>query len=97
MSTSEHTHPWYLGVFFWLFVLTALEVGVTYIGLSRMSLIIVLSLLGFAKAGLVAAYFMHLKFEKLRLIFFVTTPLICIFLMLIVVYVDALRIVPWAL
>lgn len=95
MATSEHGHPWYIGVFFWLFILTALEVGVTYIGLSRISLIIVLSVLGFAKAGLVAAYFMHLKFEKLRLIFFVTTPLFCIFLMLVVVSVDALRIAPW--
>ena len=95
MSTAGHTHPWYVGVFIWLFVLTGLEVGVTYIEMSRTSLILVLSLLGFAKAGLVAAYFMHLKFEKIRLILFVTTPIICIFLMLIVVSVDALRIVPW--
>ncbi len=97
MSTSDHSHPWYVGVFFWLFVLTALEVGVTYLGLSRTSLIVVLSLLGFTKAGLVAAYFMHLKFEKLRLILFVTTPLICIFLMLIAVWIDANRIIPWAM
>lgn len=95
MSASDHGHPWYVGVFLWLFVLTALEVGVTYLEMSRTSLIIVLSALGFAKAGLVAAYFMHLKFEKRRLIFFVTTPLVAIILMLIVVAVDALRIVPW--
>jgi len=95
MATSEHSHPWYVGVFVWLFVLTALEVGVTYVEMSRTSLIFVLSFLGVAKAGLVAAYFMHLKFEKLRLIFFVLSPVICIFLMLIVVSVDALRITPW--
>lgn len=95
MSASDHGHPWYVGVFLWLLFLTAAEVGVTYLGLSRTSLIIVLSALGFLKAGLVAAYFMHLKFEKMRLIFFVTTPLIAIILMLIVVSVDALRIVPW--
>ncbi len=95
MSASDHDHPWYVGVFIWLFVLTALEVGVTYLEISRMSLILVLSALGLAKAGLVAAYFMHLKFEMRRLIFFVTTPLVAIVLMLIVVSVDALRIVPW--
>lgn len=95
MTTAEHSHPWYIGVFVWLSVLTALEVGVTYIEMSRMSLILILSLLGFAKAGLVAAYFMHLKFEKRRLILFVMTPLVCIALMLVVVSVDALRIVPW--
>jgi cytochrome c oxidase subunit 4 len=95
MSTSDHGHPWYVGVFLWLFVLTALEVGVTYLEMSRASLIIVLSGLGIAKAGLVAAYFMHLKFEMRKLIFFVTTPVVAILLMLIVVSVDALRIVPW--
>lgn len=95
MSASEHGHPWYMGVFLWLIVLTAAEVGVTYLEISRTSLILVLSALGFAKAGLVAAYFMHLKFERSRLIFFVIQPLFCIFLMLIVVSVDALRIVPW--
>lgn len=95
MSTSDHGHPWYVGVFLWLFVLTALEVGVTYLEMSRASLIIALSVMGFAKAGLVAAYFMHLKFEKRRLIFFVMTPIVSIVLMLIVVSVDALRIAPW--
>lgn len=95
MSASDHDHPWYLGVFLWLIVLTAGEVGMTYLEMSRTSLIIVLSGFGFLKAGLVAAYFMHLKFEKRRLILFVTTPLVAIILMLIVVAVDALRIVPW--
>lgn len=96
MATTEHGHPWYVGVFVWLFVLTAIEVGVTEIpGMSYATLFTVLTILAVIKAGLVAAYFMHLKFEKLRLILFVSTPAVAILLMLLVVYVDAMRIVPW--
>lgn len=96
MASSDHGHPWYVGVFVWLFVLTAIEVGVTKIpGMSYTTLFVVLTILAVIKAGLVAAYFMHLKFEKTRLILFVSTPAVAILLMLVVVYVDAMRIVPW--
>jgi len=94
MAQQAHEHPWYLGVFLWLGVLTLLEVGVTYLGLGRGVLISILSLLAVAKAGLVALYFMHLKFERTNLILFVATPLICVGLLVFVVAVDALRIIP---
>lgn len=94
MVEQAHEHPWYVAVFLWLGALTLLEVGVTYLGLGRGTLIAILSVLAVAKAGLVALYFMHLKFERSSLILFVTTPLVCVLLLIAVVAVDALRIVP---
>ena len=54
-------HPNYFGIFGALTVLTALEVGVTFIPLPR---ILVLLPIALAKAALVAMYFMHLKTDR---------------------------------
>ncbi len=76
-----HTEPNYLGVFFWLAVLTAFEVGVVYAGLPKLTVGIILVVLAFTKAGLVALYFMHLKFERRTLALVALTPvLLCVFL-----------------
>lgn len=74
----EHAHkqPNYIGVFFGLAILTALEVwGVPLMGLSDTGSILVLVGLAIWKALLVAMYYMHLKFEPPRLILMVLTPL----------------------
>lgn len=59
--------PNYLGVFLILVLLTAIEVGVTYLPIPRIPVLIPLAI---AKASLVAMYFMHLKFD-LRIFRFV--------------------------
>jgi cytochrome c oxidase subunit 4 len=53
----------YVIIFVWLTVLTALEVGVVYTGLAKFALVSSLIGLALAKAGLVALYFMHLRYE----------------------------------
>jgi len=53
--------PNYVGVFLILVLLTAVEVAVTYLPLPRAPVLIPLA---FAKASLVALYFMHLKFDQ---------------------------------
>lgn len=60
-NTKKETHPNYLGVFVILTVLTAVEIGVTYLPLPRIPILIPLALI---KAGLVALFYMHLKFDK---------------------------------
>lgn len=60
-STKHPSRPNYLGVFVMLTVLTAIEVGVTYLPLPRIPILIPLALL---KASLVALFYMHLKFDK---------------------------------
>ncbi len=55
------SHPNYLGVFILLAVLTAIEVGVTYLPLPRLPVLLPLSIM---KAVLVALYYMHLRFDR---------------------------------
>jgi cytochrome c oxidase subunit 4 len=66
----------YFKVFGALFVLTVLEIGVVYMGISRALLATALVGLAITKACLVALYFMHLKTERLVLRRMVYLPLL---------------------
>lgn len=77
-----HEEPNYMGVFVALAVLTVAEIGVVFTPLPRMVIGAMLVILAFAKAILVAAYFMHLKFERRTLALIAATPiLLCVMLM----------------
>lgn len=67
-------HPNYIAVWAGLAVLTAIEVGVAYLSLPRE--VIVLTMLGLMlwKALLVALYFMHLRFERTRVVLIAAAP-----------------------
>jgi cytochrome c oxidase subunit IV len=79
---QAHTEPNYMGVFYWLAALTILEVGVTFLPLTKLAQGIILVVLAFTKAALVAMYFMHLKFERRTMLAVAATPVIlCVFLM----------------
>jgi caa(3)-type oxidase subunit IV len=63
----EHTHPSpvkYVGIAILLAVITALEVGLYYISMPEALLVIFLLILATLKFSLVAAFFMHLKFDS---------------------------------
>jgi cytochrome c oxidase subunit IV len=63
---TEISHPdprTYIGVAVFLAVLTAIEVGLYYTDLSGLALVCPLLGLAFVKFGMVAAYFMHLRFD----------------------------------
>jgi cytochrome c oxidase subunit 4 len=68
-------HPNYIGVWWWLLGLTVLEIGALYLPISKFVQVVALVLLAITKALLVAAYFMHLKFERVLLIGIVLYPL----------------------
>lgn len=68
-------HPNYMGIFGILFVLTLVEVGVAFLGLSRTFTILALLLLAVWKALLVALYYMHLRYEPGRLRLLALSPL----------------------
>ncbi len=74
-ATEGHSHPNYWGVWLGLAVLTAIEVGVAFLPWSKQVLILLLVGLAIWKALLVALYFMHLKYEKLRMRIFAIAPL----------------------
>ena len=80
---AEHHEPNYMGVFWWLVILTAGEIGVIYLPFAPLAIGILLVGFALSKATLVALYFMHLKFEKPILGLIALTPLIlCVFLTL---------------
>jgi cytochrome c oxidase subunit 4 len=76
MAAAEHKEPKYLHVFWALLVLTLAEVGVFYLHLPTALMIICLVVMALVKAGLVAAYFMHLALEKRTLALIVVSPLV---------------------
>ncbi|PYQ09194.1 MAG: hypothetical protein DMH00_13450 [Acidobacteria bacterium] len=76
MEAAEHKEPNYWGVFGALLILTLAEVGVFYMHLPRLVMVLSLVIMALAKAGLVAAYFMHLALEKRTLALIVISPLV---------------------
>ena len=73
----------YIHVFVWLGVLTAIEIGVTYLPLGKVAIGTMLVLLAGTKAAMVALFYMHLVHEKRTLAWIAVTPaIICVFLIL---------------
>jgi cytochrome c oxidase subunit 4 len=83
MNATAHRQPNYMGVFWWLLILTVMEVAVVYMPLAKMVVAVLLVSMAISKASLVALYFMHLKFERLTLAFVALSPFVlCLFLIL---------------
>ena len=78
---ESHREPNYMGVWLWLLVLTILEIAVALMPLTTLAKGMLLVVMALIKAGLVALYFMHLRFERVTLGVIVLTPvIICVFL-----------------
>jgi len=83
MSTTTHEEPNYMAVFWWLLILTVIEIAVIYLPIVKTAIVIMLVALAISKAMLVALYFMHLKFERLTLGAVALSPFVlCVFLIL---------------
>jgi caa(3)-type oxidase subunit IV len=76
-----HEQRRYLQVFAWLTFLTALEIGVIYVPISRVAIGVMLVVLAATKAALVALFYMHLSVEKRTLAYIALTPaILCVLL-----------------
>lgn len=84
-ATHKSMTKTYLAVFGALAVLTAVTVGVSYIHFGRAGNITVALLIAFTKVALIAAFFMHLKFEGklIHIIFYTAVFFILILLFLV--------------
>ena len=72
----------YLQIFFYLAVLTAAEIAVTYAPMARVAIVLLLVVLAATKASMVALYYMHLVNEKRTLTWIALTPaILCVFLL----------------
>jgi len=83
MSETAHHETNYMCVFWWLLILTVLEVGVIYLPIAKFVITVLLVVMAVTKASLVAMYFMHLKFERRTLALVALSPFVlCVFLIL---------------
>lgn len=87
--SQSHPEPNYFGVIVILALLTAVEVGVVFMPLPKLSIGILLVGLALTKAIMVAMYFMHLKFEKTTLAIIAGTPLILCTLLMFALLPDS--------
>ena len=74
----EHEEPNYIAIFIYLAVLTGVELVVYAVGLPQVAKVGLLIALAFAKAVLVAMYFMHLAIERKALAIIAITPIILV-------------------
>ena len=85
---GEHKHPNYMSIFWALTVLTVVELGVVFLPFGKMVNGTLLCALALAKAAIVAAYFMHLRFETRTLGLIAVTPLAIATLLIFVLMPD---------
>lgn len=72
----DHTEPNYIAIFIYLAILTGVELAVYAIGLPQVAKVGLLIALAFAKAVLVAMYFMHLAMERRALAIIAIAPIL---------------------
>jgi cytochrome c oxidase subunit IV len=94
-KTDDHAEPNYWMVWLSLAVLTVVELLVAQVQGARAFVIFSLCALALVKAALVAAYFMHLKFEKYALILIVVSPLVLSAILYIGLVPDAVTHIHW--
>jgi cytochrome c oxidase subunit 4 len=88
MAETGHKHPNYMAIFWYLAVLTVVEIAVIYMPLSKFTIGVLLCALALTKAALVAMYFMHLRFEAKTLGWIAVTPLAIATLLVFVLLPD---------
>jgi cytochrome c oxidase subunit IV len=85
---AEHKHPNYMAIFYYLAILTAIELGVIFLPISKFVIAVLLCVFAVWKAALVAMYFMHLKIETRTLGLIAITPLVIATLLVFVLLPD---------
>ncbi len=94
MSEHAESHTGlFMKVWIGLLVLTLFEVFLAYIQIAKVAMITVLMALSLVKAGMIMAYFMHLKFDKPGLSWILVVPLVtCLLIMVGYFFPDSFRI-----
>lgn len=89
MADAHAKHgPSYMAIFWYLAVLTVVEIGVIFAPFPRLTIGVLLVSLACAKAALVALYFMHLRLETKTLGYIALTPLAIGTLLVLVLLPD---------
>ena len=73
---AGHKHPNYMAIFWYLAILTVIEIAVIFLPFGKVVNGTLLCGLAVGKAALVAMYFMHLKWDWGRLYFLIIPALV---------------------
>src|SRR2546422_9824487 len=92
MATA-HKHPNYMAIFWYLAILTVVELAVIFMPLGKVTIGVLLCALALGKATLVAMYFIHLRFETRKLGLVSVTPLVIATLLVFVLLSDGVALV----
>lgn len=86
----------FIKVWIGLLALTMIEVLLAYIQLGHVTMIVLLMGLSIIKAGMIMAYFMHLRFDKPSLAWVLCVPLVaCLLIMVGYFFPDSFRILEF--
>ena len=85
---AGHKHPNYMAIFWYLAILTVVEIAVIFLPFGKFTNGVLLCALAVTKAALVAMYFMHLRFETRTLGMIAVTPLAIATLLVFVLLPD---------
>jgi cytochrome c oxidase subunit 4 len=92
MADTHAKHgPSYMAIFWYLAVLTVVEIGVIYLPISKVAIGVLLVILASTKAAMVALYFMHLRLEVKTLGYIALTPVAIGALLVMVLLPDSLH------
>ncbi|MBI1737863.1 MAG: cytochrome C oxidase subunit IV family protein [Acidobacteria bacterium] len=94
-SSDSHGHAGttklFAWVWIWLVFITGVEVFLAYKHLPPVTMLLLLIGMSVVKAGLIMSYFMHLRFEKLSLVWtLIPATLFCIGMMTLI-FPDGIR------
>jgi cytochrome c oxidase subunit 4 len=92
MADTHAKHgPSYMAIFWYLAVLTVIEIAVIFLPIAKLAIGVMLVTLACAKAALVALYFMHLRLETKTLGYIALTPVVIGALLVLVLLPDSLH------
>ena len=92
MADSHAKHgPSYMTIYWYLAILTVVEIAVIFLPISRTAIAVLLVSLASTKAAMVALYFMHLRLETKTLGYIALTPVVIGTLLVLVLLPDSLR------
>ena len=92
MTTNAHPgNKLFISVWLGLLVLTIVEVILAYQTLSVGMMLVVLMSLSVIKAGMIMAYFMHLRYERFTLVLTLIPMLIICICLMAAFFPDSLR------
>lgn len=76
MTDADYRRPNYVGIWVWLMGLLSISLLASYLPLSQAATVTIIFLVAAAKAVLVAAYYMHVRFERWLVYAIAITPVV---------------------